>query len=54
MRRGGRGQLFVITHCGGGGRGQKAKDFLISNGFVNVINGGGPEDGECWAEFGAR
>ncbi len=43
-----------ITHCGGGGRGQKAKDFLIANGFKpeNVLNGGGPEDEDTWAEFG--
>ena len=51
---GGRSGLFVITHCGGGGRGQKAKDFLLKNGYVNVLNGGGPEDAECWAEFGTR
>jgi rhodanese-related sulfurtransferase len=51
---GGRERLFVITHCGGGGRGQKAKDFLLQNGFVHVCNGGGPEDAECWAEFGTR
>ncbi len=51
---GGREKLFVITHCGGGGRGQKAKDFLLKNGFTNVLNGGGPEDGECWAVFGTR
>lgn len=49
---GGRAGLFVITHCGGGGRGQKAKDYLLKNGFVEVINGGGPEDSECWAVFG--
>ena len=42
----------VITHCGGGGRGQKAREFLLKNGFKNVINGGGPEDAECWAMFG--
>jgi rhodanese-related sulfurtransferase len=50
---GGRERLFVIAHCGGGGRGQRAKEFLLQSGFANVINGGGPEDGECWAEFGA-
>ena len=48
---GGRAGLFAITHCGGGGRGQKAKEYLLKNGFVEVINGGGPEDSECWAEF---
>ena len=42
----------IITHCGGGGRGQKAKDFLLSKGYTNVVNGGGPEDKECWAVFG--
>lgn len=51
---GGKEKLFVVTHCGGGGRGQKAKDFLLKAGFVNVCNGGGPEDAECWAEFGTR
>ena len=30
----------IITHCGGGGRGQKAKDYLDSQGFTNVVNGG--------------
>lgn len=44
----------VITHCGGGGRGQKAKDYLIEAGFKNVLNGGGPEDAECWAAFGDK
>lgn len=44
----------IITHCGGGGRGQKAKDFLISNGFTNVLNGGGPKETECWSEFGEK
>mmetsp|Transcript_8915 Transcript_8915/g.11207 ORF Transcript_8915/g.11207 Transcript_8915/m.11207 type:complete len:138 (+) Transcript_8915:1513-1926(+) len=44
----------VITHCGGGGRGQLAKDFLISNGFTNVLNGGGPKETECWNEFGDK
>jgi hypothetical protein len=39
---------------GGGGRGQKAKDFLMANGFKNVANGGGPEDAECWAVFGSK
>jgi rhodanese-related sulfurtransferase len=51
---GGKDKLHVITHCGGGGRGQKAKEFLLKNGFVNVINGGGPEDAECWAVFGDK
>lgn len=30
----------IITHCGGGGRGQLAKDFLLEKGFTNVLNGG--------------
>ena len=44
----------VITHCGAGGRGQKAKEFLEANGFGNVVNGGGPEDDECWQVFGSK
>ena len=44
----------IITHCGGGGRGQKAKDYLMANGFTNVMNGGGPKETECWAEFGEK
>lgn len=48
---GGKEAVPVITHCGGGGRGQKAKDFLLANGFGNVANGGGPEDDECWELF---
>lgn len=48
-----RDRLFVITHCGGGGRGQKALEFVTKNGFPNVINGGGPEDAECWAVIGS-
>jgi rhodanese-related sulfurtransferase len=44
----------IITHCGGGGRGQKAKDFLEANGFTNVLNGGGPKETECWNEFGSK
>lgn len=51
---GGKEAAPVITHCGGGGRGQKAKDFLLANGFKNVLNGGGPEDAECWAVFGDK
>ena len=27
----------IITHCGGGGRGQKAKDYLETNGFTTCI-----------------
>jgi rhodanese-related sulfurtransferase len=44
----------IITHCGGGGRGQKAKEYLEKNGFTTVINGGGPKETECWAEFGDK
>ena len=43
----------IITHCGGGGRGQKAKLFLESAGYTNVINGGGPKVRELWEQFGA-
>jgi rhodanese-related sulfurtransferase len=51
---GGKEAVPVITHCGGGGRGQKAMDYLLANGFKNVANGGGPEDDECWAVFGSK
>ncbi|KAL7539279.1 hypothetical protein ACHAXR_009147 [Thalassiosira sp. AJA248-18] len=44
----------IITHCGGGGRGQKAKDYLEENGFTNVLNGGGPKETDCWDEFGDK
>jgi rhodanese-related sulfurtransferase len=44
----------IITHCGGGGRGQKAKDFLQKNGYSKVLNGGGPKETDCWAEFGDK
>ena len=44
----------IITHCGGGGRGQKAKDFLVKNGFTKVLNGGGPKETDCWKEFGDK
>lgn len=44
----------IITHCGGGGRGQKAKDFLEKNGFTEVLNGGGPKESDCWAEYGDK
>ena len=50
---GGKASVPIITHCGGGGRGQKAKEFCQQAGFGNVLNGGGPEDAECWATFGA-
>jgi rhodanese-related sulfurtransferase len=44
----------IITHCGGGGRGQTAMDYFIANGFTTVLNGGGPKEKECWAEFGDK
>jgi rhodanese-related sulfurtransferase len=44
----------IITHCGGGGRGQMAKEFLESKGYTTVMNGGGPKETECWAEFGDK
>ena len=47
-------KVYMHIYIGGGGRGQKAKDFLIANGFKNVVNGGGPEDAECWAVFGSK
>jgi len=43
----------IITHCGGGGRGQRAKDYLESQGFTNVLNGGGPSVKEHWSLFGS-
>ena len=43
----------IITHCGGGGRGQKAKVFLESQGYTNVVNGGGPKVTELWKVYGA-
>mmetsp|Transcript_26678 Transcript_26678/g.37598 ORF Transcript_26678/g.37598 Transcript_26678/m.37598 type:complete len:164 (-) Transcript_26678:115-606(-) len=44
----------IITHCGGGGRGGKAQQFLMENGFTNVLNGGGPKETDCWNEFGDK
>merc|ERR1712157_703436 len=44
----------IITHCGGGGRAQLGKEFLMSNGFTNVLNGGGPKETDCWAEYGDK
>jgi rhodanese-related sulfurtransferase len=44
----------IITHCGGGGRGQKAKVFLEENGFSNVVNGGGPKETANWDLFGSK
>jgi rhodanese-related sulfurtransferase len=42
----------IITHCGGGGRGLKAKNYLEEHGFTHVLNGGGPKETECWKQFG--
>ena len=44
----------IITHCGGGGRGQLSKEFLENNGFMKVLNGGGPKETDCWKEFGDK
>lgn len=44
----------IITHCGGGGRGQKAKDFLEANGYAKVLNGAGPKETELWAVYGDK
>lgn len=43
----------IITHCGGGWRGQEAKEYLEKHGFTNVLNGGGPREQEEWHEFGS-
>ena len=42
----------IITHCGGGGRGQKSKEWLEKEGFTNVVNGGGPRVKALWEMFG--
>jgi len=44
----------IITHCGGGGRGQKAKDYLESKGYTNVLNGAGPKETELWNVYGEK
>mmetsp|Transcript_44685 Transcript_44685/g.50443 ORF Transcript_44685/g.50443 Transcript_44685/m.50443 type:complete len:195 (-) Transcript_44685:98-682(-) len=44
----------IITHCGGGGRGQKAKDYLESKGYTNVVNGAGPKETELWKIYGEK
>ena len=45
----------IITHCGGGGRGQLAKEYLEQQyGFTNVLNGGGPKETENWKVFGEK
>eukprot|EP00751_Fragilariopsis_kerguelensis_P004250 CAMPEP_0170812948 /NCGR_PEP_ID=MMETSP0733-20121128/36432_1 /TAXON_ID=186038 /ORGANISM="Fragilariopsis kerguelensis, Strain L26-C5" /LENGTH=135 /DNA_ID=CAMNT_0011169943 /DNA_START=883 /DNA_END=1290 /DNA_ORIENTATION=- len=44
----------IITHCGGGGRGQKAKDYLESKGYTNVVNGAGPKETELWKVYGEK
>mmetsp|Transcript_6211 Transcript_6211/g.22405 ORF Transcript_6211/g.22405 Transcript_6211/m.22405 type:complete len:180 (+) Transcript_6211:2391-2930(+) len=43
----------IVTHCGGGGRGQKAKEALEAMGYSNVVNGGGPAVAELWTKFGS-
>jgi rhodanese-related sulfurtransferase len=44
----------IITHCGGGGRGQAAHDYLVSRGYTKVLNGGGPKLAEHWAVYGDK
>jgi rhodanese-related sulfurtransferase len=45
----------IITHCGGGGRGQKAKDYLMEKfQFTNVHNGGGPKEQDLWKVYGEK
>jgi rhodanese-related sulfurtransferase len=44
----------IITHCGGGGRGQKAKDYLQNQGFTNVLNGAGPKETDLWQVYGDK
>jgi rhodanese-related sulfurtransferase len=45
---------YIISHCGGGGRGQMAKEYLQKQGFTNVINGGGPKCKELWDLYGDK
>jgi rhodanese-related sulfurtransferase len=42
----------IITHCGGGGRGQLAKEYLQKQGYTNVINGAGPKEQQLWKLYG--
>jgi len=51
---GGREKVPIVTHCNGGGRGEKMKQFLKGQGFLNCVNGGGPKDTENWAVFGDK
>jgi rhodanese-related sulfurtransferase len=44
----------IITHCGGGGRGQLAKLYLEENGYTNVWNGAGPKEKDLWAVYGDK
>jgi rhodanese-related sulfurtransferase len=46
--------VYIITHCGAGGRGQMAKEYLEQQGFTNVINGGGPKYKELWDIYGDK
>jgi rhodanese-related sulfurtransferase len=44
----------IITHCGAGRRGEKAKEYLQLKGFTNVLNGAGPEEAELWQVYGDK
>mmetsp|Transcript_60956 Transcript_60956/g.149254 ORF Transcript_60956/g.149254 Transcript_60956/m.149254 type:complete len:272 (-) Transcript_60956:167-982(-) len=44
----------IITHCGGGGRGQLAKEYLEANGYTRVVNGAGPKETELWKLYGDK
>jgi rhodanese-related sulfurtransferase len=44
----------IVTHCGGGGRGQLAKLYLEENGYTNVLNGAGPRETDLWAVYGDK
>jgi rhodanese-related sulfurtransferase len=45
----------IITHCGAGGRGQMAKDYLMEKfQFTNVHNGGGPQEEDLWKVYGDK
>jgi rhodanese-related sulfurtransferase len=45
---------YIITHCGGGARGELAKNYLIEQGYTNVYNGGGPRVKELWEVYGQK
>ena len=44
----------VYIYCRSGNRSGQACLMLEPYGFKNVVNGGGPEDAECWAVFGSK